>query len=112
MHLAGKQDRIYRDAEIVNDRIADDLGLPGLRIDLDLAYMRAVGIGRLVLNEFAHALEVFRLLRRLCEFRIAHRAIRADDPRGAFMEFDVERRSFELIGGKLPYLSGERLARA
>ena len=73
MDLAGEQDRVHRHAEIVDDRVVDDLGCAGLRIDLDLADMGAVRIGRLVLDELAEAFEVAGLLGRLGDRRKADR---------------------------------------
>ena len=46
MHLAGEQQRIERDAEVVDHDIADDRGHAGVGIDLDLGDVRAVRIGR------------------------------------------------------------------
>ena len=46
MHLARDQHRIDDAAEIVEHVIGDDLDLAGLRVDLDLADMAAIGEGR------------------------------------------------------------------
>ena len=91
MHLAGEQDRVHRDAKIVDDGVADDRRGAGLRIDLNLADMGAVRIGALVLDEFAKALEVVRFPGRLGDRREIDRAVGADDTGNAVGELDVAR---------------------
>ena len=46
LHLAAQQQRVDDRAEIVDDEIAQDLDMPGLGVDLDLADMAAIGKGR------------------------------------------------------------------
>ena len=46
MALAVDQHRVHRPAAIVDRGIPDDLDKAGLRIDLDLADRRGVGVGR------------------------------------------------------------------
>ena len=47
MDLPRKQQRIQGESKVVDDRIANDGGFAGVRIDLDLAGMGAVRIGRI-----------------------------------------------------------------
>ncbi len=42
MHLAAQQERVDDGAEIVDDEVAHDLDLTGLRVDLDFADMATV----------------------------------------------------------------------
>ena len=51
MDLARQQQRIQREAEIIDDGVADDRRDPRLGIDFDFADMRAVGIGRVRRHE-------------------------------------------------------------
>ena len=46
VNLAREQQRIDDRAEVVDHVVGDDLDQPGLRIDLHLADVRAVGEGR------------------------------------------------------------------
>src|SRR5262249_11705077 len=112
MDLPGEQDRVHGHTEIVHDRVADDLGRPGLRIDLYLRDMRAVRIGALVLLELAETLEIGRPLGRLGDVSEGHGSVGADNACRAVGELDVGGRGFELVGGDPLDLLGEVLARA
>ena len=51
MHLAGEQQRIERDAEIVDDDVIHDLDDAGGGIDLDFRQMGAVRVGAIGARE-------------------------------------------------------------
>ena len=47
MDLPGKHRPIKRPAEIINNHVVDDIDAAGLRVDLDLGHVGAVGVCRL-----------------------------------------------------------------
>ena len=53
MDLALEADRVHHRADVVDDDITDDLQRAGIRVDLDLANMAAIGIGVVVGGEGA-----------------------------------------------------------
>jgi hypothetical protein len=83
MHLAREQQRIERGAEIVDDQVAQNGRGAGLRIDLDLGQMGAVGIGRRLREE-----RVF----------LGQRAALRLSPAGR-PDLEVARGRFEGVGG-------------
>ena len=57
MDLALEADRVHHRADIVDDDIADDLQSAGIRVDLDLTDVAAIGIGVVVGGEGAGLVE-------------------------------------------------------
>ena len=109
MRLAVDQQRIDYRAEIVDERITDDLDHTGLGVDLDFRDMAAVRErgGRPVGNELH--IEALRQFRRQLQagadlfgqFHDADRAIGAGDHKPAGAEFDVRDRRLQHMCGDL-----------
>src|SRR4029077_13532571 len=97
-------------AEIVDHQVAQDLDMPGLGLDLDLADMTAIGKGRLrrrVMAGFGKAwLDTGSLLRRI-EGGARHLldtepAVGAADGKDAVGESDIGLGCFEQVCGDAP----------
>ena len=110
--LPGQEQRVERDAEIIDHDIGDDLRGAGVGIDLDLGKMRAVGERR----GFGHESIIGRqfLLRARAAGEIGERdgAVGTDDPYDAVGDFEIARRGFEHVGGNRLEIVGKFLGGA
>ena len=103
MHLAGEQQRIERRAEVVDHHVVQDARRAGLRIDLDLGEMGAVGIGRLLRREGVLGRKRAAARRRTAgELGERDHAIGAGHAHRAVGDLEIARRRFERIGGNAP----------
>jgi len=100
-------------ADIVDDDVLDDLKRAGIRIDLELADMAAVGIGEigrrkragLVEPAFEPRRQIGGAKRRLGHLGQGDMAVGAGDGEIAFGELDIGLRRFEQVGGDAPALA-------
>ncbi len=115
MHLAGDDHRVDGLAHIVGHAVAQNVDMPGFRIDLDFGDVAAVGegvvvdIGDLRRVQGGHVFPGRGLLPLDGgQGQNIHAAIRADDGEASVLEHDVGRSGFQCLGGGFLALFDDR----
>ena len=99
MDLPRKQQRIEGKSEVVDNRIADDGGYARIGIDLDLAGVSAVWIGRVRRRERLGRAQFRRgRARKRRDLRIRDRAVGSGDAHLAVRDFEIGDRRLQLVG--------------
>src|ERR1700730_17041825 len=119
MRLAVHQERVDHRAEIVDERVADDLDHAGLRVDFNLRNVTAVGEGRgRTVADVLHVEaprqaggQFHPRVQLLGQFHEADASVGPGDPEPAGTKLDVGRRSFQYMRSDLATLFDDLFTR-
>ena len=100
--LALDQQRVHHHAEIIDRGVGDDLGMPGVGVDLDLADVAAIRVGLRRLVEHVPHVQPTGVFRR--HLHDAHAPVGAGNREAALAEFDVNQRGLQHVRRQRPGL--------
>ena len=112
MHLARKQQRIKRGAEVIDNDVTHDVRRAGVRIDFDFGDVRAIRKRRRLDAELLRRAQfVGRRVRMRGEIGKRDHAVGAGNADSSIRDFQIARCRFQSVGGNLLDLLGELLGR-